>query len=114
MEKNNLKSEKDYIDKYQDMGYTSNYRIANNNLIDLITKTEYKPADIKVVAKHRFEGLSNPGDMSILYIIEIGLKSKGTVLANYSPSSDTEMAEFFNNIPKENISQKNNILDFKI
>ena len=96
------KSEKEYITKYQKLGYTSNYRAQNNKLIDLESKKSYTPDAIFIIKEFRFEGMSNPSDMSILYIIETSDAGKGTVLANYSPSSDTETAEFFNSIPKEN------------
>ena len=110
MEKKNLKSEKDFIKIYQEKGFTTNFMMVNHKLVGTETKTEYYPMDIKVVAEHRFEGMSNPSDMSILYVIETKQGHKGTVLANYSPSSDTSTAEFFKAIPKENISQEANFL----
>lgn len=113
MEKKDLKSEKDYIEIYQEKGYTNNYRIVDTLLVDLKSKVKYSPKDVYIVAEHRFEGTSNPSDMSILYLIETKDKSKGTVLANYSPASDTVMAEFFNAVPKENMSQKANIFDIE-
>lgn len=111
MKKENLKSEKDYIKMYQDKGYTGNFMMVNHKLVATETKTEYYPMDIMVVAEHRFEGMSNPSDMSILYAIETKEGHKGTVLANYSPSSDTSTAGFFKAIPKENVSQKANFLN---
>ncbi|MDO7136117.1 hypothetical protein [Algibacter lectus] len=111
MEKKNLKSEKDYIKMYQEKGFTSNFMMVNHKLVSTETKKEYYPMDIKVVAEHRFEGISNPSDMSILYAIETREGNKGTVLANYSPSSDTSTAEFFKAIPKENVSQEANFFN---
>ncbi|WP_405291871.1 hypothetical protein [Algibacter sp. Ld11] len=111
MEKKNLKSEKDFIKAYQENGFTGNFMMVNHKLVGTETKTEYYPMDINVVAEHRFEGMSNPSDMSILYVIETKDGLKGTVLANYSPSSNTSTAEFFKAIPKENISQKANFLN---
>lgn len=96
------KNETEYIEKYKAQGYTDSYRVQENMLIDLDTKKEYKAEDITVVAEHRFEGMSNPSDMSILYVVEVNNETKGTVLANYSPSSDTSVLEFFNSIPEEN------------
>jgi hypothetical protein len=46
--------------------------------------------------------MSNPSDMTILYVVETKNHTKGTVLANYSPASSTALAEFFKKIPKEN------------
>ncbi|MFS4446492.1 hypothetical protein [Maribacter sp. 2307UL18-2] len=113
MKNKNLKSEKDYIKKYQEQGYTTSYRPDRDILIDLKTKAEYAPEDIHVVAEHRFEGMSNPSDMSMLYVIETKDGSKGTVLANYSPASDTSIGAFFNAIPKENMSQVANIFEIE-
>jgi hypothetical protein len=79
-------------------------------LVDASSKIDYSPREVFIVAEHRFEGISNPSDMSILYVIETQEGSKGTVLANYSPASTTSMAEFFNSIPKDNISDKATIL----
>ncbi|QXP51351.1 hypothetical protein [Cellulophaga sp. HaHa_2_1] len=99
------KSEKEYIKEYQEQGYIHNFRAQDNSLINLETKKSYTPKNIFIKKEFRFEGMSNPSDMSILYIIETKDGVKGTVLANYSPSSDTEMAEFFKDIPKENFEQ---------
>jgi hypothetical protein len=98
----NAKSEKEYIDKYREEGYTANYITKDDLLENSETKKTYNPSEILIKKEFRFEGMSNPSDMSILYIIETKNGEKGTVLANYSPSSDTNMAEFFKNIPKEN------------
>jgi len=110
MKNTNLKSEKDFIKKYQEKGYTNNFMMVNHQLMCIETKNKYYPLDINIVAEHRFEGISNPADMSMLYVIETKNNTKGTVLANYSPASDTRTAEFFKSIPKDNISQKENII----
>lgn len=87
-----------------------NFRVLQNELIDNKTNEKYSPKDIHIVAEHRFEGVSNPSDMSILYVIEIEKDVKGTFLASYGSGTDTEAAEFFNKISKENMSNKSNIL----
>ena len=103
------KSEKYYIKQYQQKGYVTDYQIRGENLIDLKSKKEYKPEDIFIVAEHRFEGMSNPSDMSILYVIEDKNNSRGTVLVPYGAANTTSLAEFFAMIPKENCSNKVNI-----
>lgn len=103
------KSEKYYIKQYQEKGYTSNYQIKNEKLIDLKSKNKYTPNTVYIVAEHRFEGISNPSDMSILYVIETKNGSKGTVLVPYGSANITPLAEFFTSIPKKNCSNKVNI-----
>lgn len=104
MKKEYSKHETDYIKKYQDEGYTSNFLFTNNSLMDTETKTEYKPEEIFIVAHHRYEGMTDPDDMSILYVIETKNKIKGTHLSGYGPTADLEEAEFFKDIPQENYS----------
>jgi hypothetical protein len=104
MKKELSKHEIDYIKKYQDEGYTVNYLFQNDCLIDSETKYGYKPDEIFIVAHHRYEGMSDPDDMSILYIIETSDQKKGTHLLGYGPTADLEEAEFFKNIPEENYS----------
>ncbi len=106
------KHETDYITAYQKEGYQSSYQIQNDVLVDLTTKSKYQPIDIFIVAEHRFEGMSNPSDMSILFVIETKDGSKGTVLAAYGPIGDSDLSTFFAEVPKSQYSNKANIINF--
>ena len=103
------KNEKDYIRVYEEKGYVSNFHFENGKLINNKTKKEYTPEDIYIVAENRYEGMSNPSDMSILYVIETNKDEKGTFLMGYGPTADLDTAEFFNSIPEKNISDQENI-----
>jgi hypothetical protein len=103
------KHEINYIEIYQKKGFTTNFYFERDKLINSETKTEYQPIDLFIVAEHRYEGMSNPEDMSILYILKTKNGEKGTLLMGYGPTADLELAEFFNKIPKENISDDENI-----
>ncbi|KFF04346.1 hypothetical protein [Flavobacterium reichenbachii] len=109
MKKELSKHETDYIKKYQEEGYTVNFLFQNNTLIDSETKNAYQPDQIFIVAHHRYEGMSDPDDMSILYVIETEDKRKGTHLIGYGPTADLEEAEFFKDIPKDNYSKNADI-----
>ena len=104
------KHESDYIKKYQEKGYTANYKVVDGELVDLETKETFKAEAVKIVAEHRYEGMSNPSDMSILYVLETTSESKGTFLAGFGPTANLEDAEFFNAIPESNISENKNII----
>ena len=103
------KNEKDYIKIYQDKGYTSNFYFKDGKLINSETKKEYTPTDLNIVAEHRYEGISNPSDMSILYVIKTNKGEKGTYLAAYGANANIDDAEFFKDIPESNISDEENI-----
>lgn len=109
MEHEFAKHEKDYIRVYEKKGYKANFYFKGGKLINSESKVEYTPKEICIVAEHRYEGMSNPSDMSILYIIETNKEENGTFLLGYGPTADLEIAEFFKNIPQENISNDKNI-----
>ncbi|KVV15175.1 hypothetical protein [Flavobacterium sp. TAB 87] len=113
MDNNYDKHEIDYINHYQGKGYCCNFLFRDGRLIDTETKYEYTPEEIFIVAEHRYEGMSNPDDMSILYVIETANKIKGTYLMGYGPSAELEAAEFFKDIPKEQFSEIKNINEDK-
>jgi len=89
MENKSLNSEKDDMGVYGEKGYTCAYRAENDTLVNLTTKARHHPKQVHIVAEHRFEGIGNPWDMSILNVAETADGIKGTVLANYSPASAT-------------------------
>ncbi|WP_372752518.1 hypothetical protein [Mariniflexile sp.] len=111
MENEFAKHEKDYIKLYQNKGFTANFHYQNEKLVNNETKNEYKPNDIFIVAEHRYEGMSDPSDMSILYVIKTSKNEKGTLLLGYGPSADLELAEFFKKVPKENVSKDEAIIN---
>ncbi|WP_343487317.1 hypothetical protein [Allomuricauda sp. d1] len=92
------KHEKNLIRELQKKGYTANYIIKDNTLVDVDTKKEYTSDEVTIVGEHRYEGMSNPSDMSILYALKTKDGRKGTYLAGYGPSADMETAEFFKNV----------------
>ncbi|MEJ1222507.1 hypothetical protein [Sediminicola sp. 1XM1-17] len=96
------KNERNLIEEYQKKGYTASYRFNNGNLVDVDSKIEYAPKDIFIVAEHRYEGMSNPSDLSILYVLETVDGKKGTYLMGYGPTANLEAADFFKEIPRKN------------
>lgn len=107
--KNYAKHEIDLIRQYEEKGYNHSYHFRNDKLVDNETGISYIPKEIYIVADHRYEGMSNPSDLSILYVLETQDGSKGTILMGYGPSANLELSEFFKDIPESNISDKANI-----
>jgi len=86
------------LNKLEADGYTDQYRVEKGKLCDLTNNKKYKPADVKAVNFYRFEGISNPDDMSILYAIETSDGRKGTMIDAYGLYSDDETGEFMNQV----------------
>lgn len=64
----------------------------------------YMPEDIKIVNFYRFEGETDPADMSILYAIEAQDGTKGTLSDAYGPYASRRVSEFI--VRVEDISKK--------
>ena len=107
MENEFAKHETDYIKKYEQLGYTDSYRLVKKSLKSLHTEKVYAPDEITIVKEHRYEGMSNPSDLSILFVLRTSDGGKGTLLAGYGPNADTELHEFMTAIPEENIRDEN-------
>lgn len=102
------KNELEILKQYEAKGYNTNFRIEDGKLCNSKNKNCLEASAIYIVAEHRFEGMSNPSDLSILYIIEAD-DMKGTLLVPYGVSADLETTEFIKNIPESNISNKGNL-----
>jgi hypothetical protein len=86
------------LHKLETEGYSDQYKVEGGKLIDLTNNKKFKPKDVKAVNFYRFEGISNPDDMSILYAIETSDGSKGTLVDAYGMYSDDETGEFMNQV----------------
>lgn len=86
------------LDKLEGDGYTDQFKVEGGKLIDVTNNKKYKPKEVKAVNFYRFEGISNPDDMSILYAIETSDGRKGTLADAYGSYSDNEIGEFMNQI----------------
>lgn len=64
-------------------------------------KKFYQPADLKIVKTYRFEGISNPDDNSILYIIEANDGTKGTLIDSYGVYSSHDDQQGFDNFIRQ-------------
>jgi hypothetical protein len=84
-------------------GFNAQWMIEAKGLCVAGRDDYYKPQEITVHNFYRFEGVSNPDDMSILYLIETNDGTKGTLVDAYGPYADKQVSEFMSmveNIPK--------------
>lgn len=94
------------LKKLEEDGYTDQFRVEKGKLVDLTSKKKFKAADVKVNNFYRFEGISNPDDMSIVYAIETSDGCKGTLTDAYGLYSDDDTGEFLKEVE---MNKKTNI-----
>ncbi|MDQ3277366.1 MAG: hypothetical protein M3Q06_03510 [Bacteroidota bacterium] len=90
-----LEKVQENLEKY---GYTEQFRVEKGKLVGIESKKKFKPAEVKAVNFYRFEGITDPDDMSILYAIETCDGLKGTLTDAYGRYSDDETSDFMKQV----------------
>jgi|SRR5690554_4150959 len=103
MESKYDKNEMDYIRRYEKEGFTCQFQVVENQLENLNSKHRFTPQEVTILKEHRYEGMSDPSDLSLLYVIETKDGSKGTLLASYGADGNNSIHEFMNSVPKSNV-----------
>jgi hypothetical protein len=81
--------------KVKEDGYTEDFLVTKQGLTNYgSSKKFYRPEQINIVNFYRFEGASDPGDSTILYVIETDDGAKGTLVDGYGAYSDEEVSKF--------------------
>jgi hypothetical protein len=84
--------------KLEGQGYLDQYKVEKGKLHDLSNDKKYKAKDVKALNFYRFEGNSNPDDMSILYAIETVDGRRGTLIDAYGLYADEELGKFMKEV----------------
>lgn len=88
-----------FLNKAVEMGYNLNFKAHEEELECLETSKRYKPEDLLVVNFYRFEGISDPEDNSILYVIETRDGAKGTLSDAYGAYADPNISAVMQKVP---------------
>lgn len=86
------------LEELRKEGYKDDFTVKNGKLVHTGTNDTYTAEEVKIVNYHRFEGISDPDDMAILYIIETSDGHKGTVLDAYGTYSDGDLEDFMKKV----------------
>ncbi|PHN03055.1 phosphoribosylpyrophosphate synthetase [Flavilitoribacter nigricans] len=84
------------LEDLKDQGYTYDFNLEEKQLGCEKLNKNFAPKDFKVVGSYRFEGMSNPDDNSVIYVIETASGEKGTLVDAYGTYADSlslEMAQ---------------------
>lgn len=99
-----MKSMQACLEKMIEDGYTDDFKALPDGLQSLRTDKVYQPGDVRIVNFFRFEGPSNPDDMSILYVLETTDGLKGTLVDAYGTYADPDVNAFI--LEVENMQKK--------
>ncbi len=80
------------VDELKSKGFTEDFYFKEGTLNS--DNNKFKSDDIKDIVEYRFEGKSNPDDLSILYQITTSDGTKGTIVDGFGPTGDPDLAQF--------------------
>ena len=74
-------------------GYTADFRVEGAQLHVVGTGRRYAAADAVIRDYYRFEGASDPDDMSVIYAVETRDGTRGTLIDAYGSYADPAVAD---------------------
>ena len=83
-------------------GYIDNLKITKQGLYSPTKDKTYMPGEIQIINFYRFEGPSDPGDNSIMYVIETNDGVKGTLIDAYGMYADEQINKFMTDVEEIN------------
>jgi hypothetical protein len=79
-------------------GFTANFEVADDGLRAVDSGKSFAAQQLMIVEHHRFEGASDPDDMSVVYGIEATDGTRGVVVDAYGVYSDPRLSELLKNV----------------
>jgi hypothetical protein len=86
------------LSKLRRRGFQDEFKLEGHQLKNLRNGQSYQPHQLLIVEHHRFEGMSNPSDMSILFALETEDGRKGTIVSSYGPYADLKLVDFLDKV----------------
>jgi hypothetical protein len=86
------------IEDLKKKGYTTNFRVNENGLLEANRGKTFESSEVKLAEFHRFEGMTDPGDSTILYALETSSGFKGTLVDSYGADASELTTEFMKKI----------------
>jgi len=81
-------------------GYTEGFIWVDESFMKSDRSKAYTPSDLVIDEHYRFEGMTNPGDMSIVFALSANDGVKGYAISGYGPTADAKFVSFLDSVPQ--------------
>jgi archaellum biogenesis ATPase FlaH len=85
------------MNSLKERGYDYEVELIDENHIRIGDK-QYGDQEVEILEFHRFEGMSNPADTSVVYAINSKDGSKGLLADAYGADASVKVAKFLKNV----------------
>ena len=86
------------IDALDEEGFTEHFAVRGNRLVGLESGLVFAANEVVIRRAERFEGVSDPDDMSIVYAIESDSGIRGTLTDAFGVYSNPVVSFFVNKV----------------
>lgn len=86
------------MEELRSRGFTANFEFLNQAFRDLESGKTFTADELTIVEHYRFEGASDPEDMSVVYAIESSDGTRGVVADAFGAYASPELGAFLNNV----------------
>jgi hypothetical protein len=80
-------------------GFTEHFGVRGDRLRGFESGRMFGADDVTIREYNRFEGVSDPGDMAILYAIESSSGTRGTLIDAFGVYSNPEISAYLGRVP---------------
>jgi hypothetical protein len=87
------------IDDLASSGFTEHFAVSDGALRSFDTGRSFGSGEVVIREYHRFEGISDPDDMAIVYAIEAQDGARGTLVDAFGVYSDPAVSAFLDHVP---------------
>ena len=98
MTQQSYKTLSEAVEGLRKKGYTANFEFLGKTFKAVNSGKTFRPDELTIVEHHRFEGVSDPDDMSVLYVIEAKDGTRGTIADAFGPQADPELGAFLKQV----------------
>ena len=86
------------IQELKKRGFTANFEFLNQAFRDVDSGRTFKADELTIVEHYRFEGASDPDDMSVVYAIESDDGTQGIIADAFGVYVNPQLGGFLNNV----------------
>lgn len=88
----------DVVDELTRRGFTEHFRVAADHLHGADSGGEFEPGDVRIEEFQRFEGISDPDDMAIVYALASASGVRGTLVDAFGAYADPAVGDFMRRV----------------
>jgi len=87
------------IERLNGEGYTAHFGVVGNRLRAFESGETFGAHEVMIRAYERFEGVSNPDDMAVVYAIESLSGMRGSLVDAFGVYADSGVGAFLRDVP---------------